>query len=135
MNTAQKTNIAWGIIAAAFFALFFVALCTPLPVFAQESAAVASIPVVDAGAQNIIAPDAFAAFVANLAAKYPWISIIVAAVGVLRLVFKPIVSFFHARAAATADAADDEALVKIERSWWFKALAWFLDYTASVKIK
>lgn len=69
-----------------------------------------------------------------LVVKYPWLSMAFLVIGLLRTLFKPLVSWLEARAAATPDPTDDEKLRAAEASWWFRALAWLLDFTASIKV-
>jgi len=57
------------------------------------------------------------------------------AMGVARAVFKPIFALAHAYVEATASPDDDAELAKIEDSKIVKAIAFVLDYVASVKIK
>lgn len=109
----------------AFMLFSLIALFAPTVAFAQEAAS--------AAAETVVAPDPFAAFVAGLAAKYPVVVTIVSIIGFLRLLVKPVVAFLHTRAAATETKEDDERLEKAERSWWFKALMFGLDWGASIK--
>lgn len=79
-------------------------------------------------------PDVIAETVAGIAAKYPILVTILTIIGGLRAVFKPLVSWYEARVAETADDTDDARLAKWKSSWWFKALAWGLDFGASIKV-
>lgn len=73
-------------------------------------------------------------FIVGIAAKYPILLTVLSVIGVLRTLVKPIMSFLHQRAGETIDTADDERLAKAESSWWFKTIAYVLDWTASVKL-
>ncbi len=73
-------------------------------------------------------------FIVTLAQKYPWIITVLAAVGALRTIFKPAMSWLQSRVAATPDTADDARLERVQHSLWYAVLAWLLDYTASIKI-
>lgn len=125
------------ILAAAAFAA--VVLFAPALVHAQEAApAVAEASAVAtpsaAGASEVAKPDAIAETVGGIAAKYPILITILTVIGALRTVFKPLVSWYEARVAATADEADDVRLAAWKTSWWFKLIAWGLDFTASIKV-
>lgn len=78
--------------------------------------------------------DVVSALVIPLATKYPWVALVLTVVGGLRLLIKPVMSALKTRAAETIDTADDERLARAEGSWWFRMLAFLLDYTASIKL-
>lgn len=109
----------------AFMLFSLIALFAPTVAFAQE--------VASAAAETVVAPDPFAAFVAGLTTKYPVVVTILTLIGLLRLLVKPVIAYLHSRAAATESPDDDARLEKAERSWWFKALMFGLDWTASIK--
>ena len=69
----------------------------------------------------------------DLVSKYPVIASIIAVVGILRLVVKPLMSIARAVAANTVSPKDDAVLDKVEASGVWKGLLWVLDYIASVK--
>lgn len=114
------------LIALLFVTLFSVAL--PACAFAADTAVVPDTTTITA------TPDPITGLVQSAAAQYPWLLAIFSAIGILRTVAKPVMSWLHARAAATADTADDAKLERVEASWWFKVIAWLLDYTASIKV-
>lgn len=97
---------------------------TPAPDLTPTASATSAEPTKPAEAPSVIA---------DLAVKYPIITTVLMVMGLLRLILKPIVEWLRARAAATADPADDERLAQAERSWWFKALLFALDWGASIK--
>lgn len=68
------------------------------------------------------------------AEKYPVAVTILAGVGVLRAIFKPIMSVARAYVQSTKSTDDDLKLDEVESSKAFKALAWLVDYVASIKI-
>ncbi len=70
----------------------------------------------------------------GLAGKYPIVASIFMVVGVLRAVFKPLFTFLHVVADATPSAKDNELLLKVEGGKVYKAIAWFMDYIASIKL-
>lgn len=55
-------------------------------------------------------------------------------VGSLRVVLKPLFALAYAIASVTPDKKDDEAVKKIEEHKVTKAIAFALDYVASVKL-
>jgi hypothetical protein len=99
--------------------------------FCWTSALAAPAPLVPAEDLAILT----APYVEQIAHKYPGILTLLAVVGALRLVLKPIMTYLHQRAEATADPEDDLRLEELEKSLWFCALAFLLDYTASIKLR
>lgn len=73
-------------------------------------------------------------FILEMAQKYPQLTILFIVMGVLRVVFKPLFSFLRVVAEATPSQADNILLDKVQDSKVYKAVAWFLDYIASVKL-
>ena len=69
-----------------------------------------------------------------LVQKYPSAVMLFTAIGVLRAVFKPIMTVLESYVAATPSASDDEALKGFKASKAYAWIAWFIDYTASIKI-
>lgn len=70
-----------------------------------------------------------------LANKYPFIASIFMVMGVLRAVFKPIMSVVEAYVKETDDGGKDDAwLNKIKSSKVYRYAAYVLDYTASIKL-
>lgn len=112
-----------NIIAMLLAALFSVAL--PACALAADTAVAPDTTIT-------ATPDPITGLVQSAAAQYPWVVAIFAAMGLLRTVAKPVMSWLHARAAATVDTADDAKLERVEASWWYRALAWLLNYTASI---
>lgn len=55
-------------------------------------------------------------------------------IGVLRAVFKPLQNLILAYVESTPGLEDNEKFAKIQASAGYKVLAWFLDYTASIKV-
>lgn len=70
----------------------------------------------------------------QLATTYPWLMTIVAVMGTARLVFKAICAAAQYYVDSTIDTADNEVLVKVEQSKWFKAVSFVLDLTLSIKL-
>lgn len=78
--------------------------------------------------------DTAPSWVLDLVIKYPWLATVVTVMGIMRLVVKPAMVFFHEVVKATPSVKDDELLAKVESS---PVLKWFLiglDWFASVKI-
>lgn len=70
----------------------------------------------------------------ELIAKYPVLASVVGVVGILRLIFKPLFSFFHSYVLATPTSRDDEFLVKVEKSKFYSVIVFLLDYIGSIKL-
>lgn len=70
----------------------------------------------------------------DLVGKYPVIATVIAIVGILRIVIKPLVSIMENVAAATETKADDVVVEKVKTSAIYKGLVWLIDYVASVKL-
>ncbi len=71
----------------------------------------------------------------SMSVKYPVIVSIIAVMGTLRIIFKPIMSVLHAYVESTETLKDDEKLAKAEASKYYKAIAWLVDFFASYKLK
>lgn len=65
--------------------------------------------------------------------SYPNLSTLLAIIGFLRAINKPLFTLARAYVQSTATLKDDEKLDKIERSPQYKALLFVLDWFASVK--
>ena len=70
----------------------------------------------------------------GLLVKYPVVGTILMVVGVARAIFKPIMSVAAAYVKATPSLKDDAAFEGVEGSKIYKSIAWFLDYTLSIKL-
>lgn len=73
-------------------------------------------------------------FILEMAAKYPAFSSLFMIMGVLRAVFKPLMTLLHAYVEATPTEKDNELLEKLKKSKAYGAVVWLLDYFASVKL-
>ena len=73
--------------------------------------------------------------IVELAQKYPQAMTVIVVIGVLRAIFKPLQLVVDKYVEATPDKADDGKWAVMKTSRAFKFIAWFLDYTASIKIK
>ncbi len=67
-------------------------------------------------------------------AKYPLASSLFMIMGVLRAVFKPLVTAARAYVESTPGLGDDEKLDGIMGSSAYKAVAFELDFVASIKL-
>lgn len=70
----------------------------------------------------------------DLVTKYPLAATIVGVIGVLRLVFKPVMSAARSIVEATPSQKDNEFLDKLEASKIYKAVAYVVDWFASIKL-
>ena len=135
MKTTGPRWINFAVLAAFSF---------PLSAFSQEAV---SSP-----------PDFATGLIQSLAAQHPWLTTLVAVIGFLRIIFKPLIAAAHSFVAATDTEEDDRSLEVIERSTAFKVFAFksftfkffafksfttkinttikrhLLDYTASIKL-
>jgi hypothetical protein len=66
--------------------------------------------------------------------KYPATASVLVVMGILRAIFKPLFSLLQAYVDATESKTDNEKLQKFKDSKIYKALAYLLDYAASVKL-
>lgn len=65
---------------------------------------------------------------------HPKLAVLFIAMGVLRAVFKPFFALLKAFADATPSPKDNELLLAAEKSKAYKAVAFALDWFASVKL-
>ncbi len=68
------------------------------------------------------------------AGKYGVIVKIISVIGIARVVFKPVMSTIQAVIGLTPSVKDDEMLAKIMNSTAYKMVAYFLDWTLSIKL-
>ncbi len=114
------------LLAAVMFQLFTVC------VFAQDVTNGAPVPILP-GAGADAAAGAFTALIGALTAKYGVILTVIAWIGILRAVFKPLMSFVESVVKATPGKADDAAIAHFETGPVYKWLIWSLDWLASIK--
>lgn len=60
---------------------------------------------------------------------------LVAILGSVRLVVKPLMTAYESYVASTPDTSDDKRLEDIKASTWYYWLIFMLDWFASIKIK
>ncbi len=72
-------------------------------------------------------------FTTWLLAHNPNIAAGIVVLGTLRLVMKPIMTALQQIVDVTSTTTDNELLLKVISSPWYKGLTWLLDYVASVK--
>lgn len=70
----------------------------------------------------------------TLLSKYPVLSTILAIIGGFRVIFKPLMTYIEAKVAESPSKEDDKKLEAVEKSGLYKAVAFILDYTASIKL-
>lgn len=73
-------------------------------------------------------------FLLDLVKDHTLLSSILMGMGLLRAVFKPIMSALQSYVKETPSESDDKKLNAILESKVFKVFAWFLDYAASIKV-
>lgn len=78
--------------------------------------------------------EAFTAFIAQLAQNHPIVLSILAVIGVLRAINKPLFALLHAYVIATPSTSDDALLSSVEQNKFVRALLFALDWTASIKL-
>jgi len=66
--------------------------------------------------------------------KIPLLYTLLAIIGALRVVNKPLFAFLHKLVEVTPTKRDDEVLEVVERSKAYRAFLWVLDFVASVKV-
>ena len=88
----------------------------------------------DAGAAPVVSPDAVQNVIDTLAGKHGWVTCLLAAMGALRLIFKPIMMALENYVANTPSDTDDQKLAKFEASPIYRGLSHLLDYVGSVKL-
>ena len=71
--------------------------------------------------------------VVSFASNHPIVFTIAAVIGVLRLIFKPIIAIARAIADATPSPSDNKIIDDIEASPITKAVLFVLDLVASIK--
>ena len=74
--------------------------------------------------------DAILAF----AMAHPWVIVLLATLQTCRLVFKPLCIAAQTYVDSTVDTADNEVLMKVQKSWPFRAFSFILDYAFSIKL-
>lgn len=126
-------TIAFWLLQILAICVIAVALSTPLLALEADVGATAEAVAAPAATGSDLTA-VLVSVLDPLVVQHPWLSMALLVIGGLRTLFKPLVSWLEARAAATPDTADDERLKKAEASWWFRALAWALDFTASIKV-
>lgn len=109
------------------FVLLLAAFSFQLSAFGQEATSQLSTPTLSTS------PDLVTGLIQSLAAKYPWLTSVVAFIGVFRLLAKPVCMWLERRAAETPDDTDDILIARLERSTAVKVLDFFLDLGLSVK--
>lgn len=66
--------------------------------------------------------------------EYPILTKIIIVIGILRMVFKPLMTVLAQRVEVTASDEDNKKLEAFKASWWYVVIAFLLDFTASIKI-
>ncbi len=74
------------------------------------------------------------AILLELVSSHPAVASVLMGIGVLRAIFKPLMTVLDKYVESTPSAKDDEKLAKFYSSKAYKVVAWILDYTASIKL-
>jgi hypothetical protein len=64
------------------------------------------------------------ALLVELISKYPTLAMIFMVVGVLRAIFKPLMTLLHSYVEATPSTKDNEVLAKVKESKVYSAVVW-----------
>jgi hypothetical protein len=70
----------------------------------------------------------------GLAGKYGWITTVILVIGCLRVLFKPVMLAIESYVKQTPGEADDARIAKFEGSSLYQAIAFVLDFGASIKL-
>jgi hypothetical protein len=70
----------------------------------------------------------------GLAGKYGWITTVILVIGCLRVLFKPVMLAIESYVKQTPGEADDARIAKFEAGVVYKAIAFVLDFGASIKL-
>ena len=116
----MRSILSFSVLLLAFLIL----ACTPL-------AAGQHVTPPDSAAQ---AASAISPLVEGLLGKFGWITQVVLVIGSLRILFKPLMAAVHNYADNTPSPTDNEVLDKFEHSAVFRAIAFILDWGASIKL-
>lgn len=71
----------------------------------------------------------------DLVSQHPIIASVLAVIGALRLINKPLFALLHTIVDVTATEIDNRYLKMIEESKLYKGFLFILDYLGSVKVK
>lgn len=74
-------------------------------------------------------------WIANLALTNPEVAAIIMAVGLLRIIVKPVVATIDKYVSDTPTKTDDESWSKFKSSKAFTIFCFILDWTTSIKLK
>ena len=131
-------TVQWAlwVVAAMAVALFAVTAFGAVPEAAAPLVPLPDVAVASlADAAPKIAPaDGMTDFLNVLTGKYSWLTTVLVWIGVMRVLFKPAMSFLGAVVKATPTTKDDDLVEKMEASAFYKTLCYILDWVASIKI-
>ncbi len=90
------------------------------------------------GAENVVgdpvAADALGSLLEALAGQHGLFLAALTWIGILRAVFKPVMTAVEAVVRATPGQYDDQLLARAEASAGYRTVCWLIDYLASVKV-
>lgn len=70
----------------------------------------------------------------SLIDQFPVLSSLLVAIGVLRAIFKPLMTLLEKYVEATPSKKDDKWLLKVKESKYYAGIVWLIDYFASIKM-
>lgn len=73
-------------------------------------------------------------FLSQTALQYPVLLTLFLVLGVFRAIFKPLMSLVEVYVKATGSASQQATLDGFEKSKFYSALVWFVDFLMSVKL-
>jgi hypothetical protein len=111
----------------AFLLITICSAVSTVCLMAQDAPAPAPNSIGDTAA-TVAAP-----FIVSFATNHSWVLTILSVVGIMRVIFKPLISFLEAAVKATPTSADDAFLAKCEGSVAYRWFAWGLDWLGSIK--
>lgn len=99
---------------------------------------------VDAVGEVVVIPDnplappdlstQVAIFLSRATIAHPWVALLLAFIGSMRLWGKPASLALHRYVESTPSKADDEFVQRVERSVWWTGVLFLLDWVASIKV-
>lgn len=128
-----------------FYLLLFTACLSLLFSFLVAQAAAPDVSVaIDDGGNPVVIPGnpitppdlsaQVAVFLGGLVVAHPWIALVLAFMGSMRFWAKPASLALHKYVASTASTADDQLLERVERSVWYTAFWFVVDWLTSIKL-
>lgn len=105
-------------------------LFTPSLAFAQPG----DLSITNGASWEVLTPVPDSGWLVTLAQKEPWVTTVLALMGALRLLLKPIFAALHAFALTTGNERVEAMAARIAGSRGLRIFAFVLDWVASVKL-